>query len=629
MSYGGWSGPQLGGTAGGMGLGLVTRDAVGVGVGAGSATGVGDGAVKEIDTRSRPERALAAAMRLIAAKADAASNNALANPMALPAPGGGHRDPVTSGAGGAGGDRGTALASVDSAGNVYADYAKVEAMTHDAVEAALQEIPEETDADAANPMAAFQAAFQTRVMREQLKEQVRTEVQNKAKAEVRQLRRKFLLAAEAMKPKKPQQKGALLQAAFLAAHDKSRGGMGASNTAANAQKMSLLTAPDPYDESLFGVTNIALHQTKNNTRVMQQILEYLLGYSSVVDPEDLEEIEAGSQGLQVSRGKSMRELALKYAQHLDKTLPERHKGVIRSMIRRSAEEHTRHVRMGQTAEDNYNERPHETCGDVNAFNRDAWLKEMFPDAAWPVPRNRNALAGPNGGALTGGDPGDPLDATASAAAIAAATGDDERVHVNRRGVAGAVRGGGAFGLGGSVAEPGTVTAAGQRGWASMEAASQAAKPIHAPPSNPMMGQMSGPNVGGVAGGRAAGYGPVMVPGAGMVPTGQQAPAMGLHNPTMMGGAGGMGMTQQMQQQMQRQQPGGGTMMMHGGGGFGAGGGGFGAMPGLGGQNSMMNPQQQQAMLYGGGGPTGGGGGGGGGYAAQQHQPGMGGGGGYM
>jgi hypothetical protein len=221
----------------------------------------------------------------------------------------------TVGGGAGGGDTGSALASVDTSGNVYADYAKVEAMTHEAVEAALHEIPEETGEDAATPMAAFQAAFQTRVMREQLKEQVRAEVQNKAKAEVRQLRRKFLLAAEAVKPKKPQQKGALLQAAFLAAHGAARGGggggpggLGTSRAGANfnANKMSLLTAPDPYDESLFGVTNIALYQVKNNMHVIQQVLEYLLGYSSVVDPEDLEEIEAGSQGLQVSRGKGMR-----------------------------------------------------------------------------------------------------------------------------------------------------------------------------------------------------------------------------------------------------------------------------------------------------------------------------------
>lgn len=152
-----------------------------------------------------------------------------------------------------------------------------------------------------------------------------------------------------------------MQATFLAAHGAAGG---RAQAAANANKMSLLTAPDPYDESLFGVTNIALYQVKNNLRVTQQVLEYLLGYSSVVDPEDLEEIEAGSQGLQVSRGKGMRELSLKYAQHLDKTLPERHKGVLKSMIRRASEEHGRHVRMGQDAEDAYNVRSHESAADV-------------------------------------------------------------------------------------------------------------------------------------------------------------------------------------------------------------------------------------------------------------------------
>ena len=88
----------------------------------------------------------------------------------------------------------------------------------------------------------------------------------------------------------------------------------------------------------------------------------------------------------------------------------------------------------------------------------------------PVVRNRNALTAGGAGGLN-----NPLDATASAAAIAAATGEDERVHIDRRGTSGAVRGGGAFGLGGNVAEPGTIQAGGgQRGWASMEAASVAA-----------------------------------------------------------------------------------------------------------------------------------------------------------
>ena len=370
---------------------------------------VGAGAEMDTDTRTKPERALAAAMKLIALKSSKASRDDAPTNLALPATpaGAAPSAPVVQG--------GT-FASVDEAGNVYADYAKVEAMTEEAVEAALAEIPDEDGREAANPMAAFQAAFQTRIMREQLKEQVRTEVQNKAKVEVRQIQRKFLMAVEAAKPKKPQAKGALMQAAFLAAHDKARSAVAAQN----AHKMSLLTVPDPYDESLFGVTNLALYQSRNNLRVTQQVLEYVLGYSSVVDPEDVEEIEAGSQGLQVSRGKGMKELALKYAQHLDKTLPTRHASVLKALIRRAADEHSRAVRMGQAAEDAFNAREHESCSDVKALNRDVWLKEMFPDAAWPAPRRVGAALG----AGTYAGQNDPLDSTASAAAIAAAAGED-------------------------------------------------------------------------------------------------------------------------------------------------------------------------------------------------------------
>jgi len=92
---------------------------------------------------------------------------------------------------------------------------------------------------------------------------VRVEVHNKAKQEVQNIRRKLLLAVEAAKPKKAVQKGALVQAAFLAAADAARGS--AAQQAANASKMSLLTAPDPYDETLFGVTNLALYQAGAST----------------------------------------------------------------------------------------------------------------------------------------------------------------------------------------------------------------------------------------------------------------------------------------------------------------------------------------------------------------------------
>ena len=106
----------------------------------------------------------------------------------------------------------------------------------------------------------------------------------------------------------------------------------------------MLTTVDPYDDSVFGVTNRAIHLVRQNTRVAQTVLEYLLGYASVVDPEDLDDIEAGARGLRAAEGKSLRELALKYAAHLDATLPERHKNVLTRLIREAAETHHAHER---------------------------------------------------------------------------------------------------------------------------------------------------------------------------------------------------------------------------------------------------------------------------------------------
>jgi hypothetical protein len=100
-----------------------------------------------MDTRTRPQRALARAMAIISLRIDAASG-----PLALPGPGGsadavvasdgrrqlrlsqstngggrGSSVAAGSGAGGPAHDNdGNALASVDASGNVYADFAKVE-----------------------------------------------------------------------------------------------------------------------------------------------------------------------------------------------------------------------------------------------------------------------------------------------------------------------------------------------------------------------------------------------------------------------------------------------------------------------------------------------------------------------
>ena len=54
-----------------------------------------------------------------------------------------------------------------------------------------------------------------------------------------------------------------------------------SSSLAAHQKAGLLTTVDPYDDSVFGVTNRAIHLVRQNTRVAQTVLEYLLGYASV------------------------------------------------------------------------------------------------------------------------------------------------------------------------------------------------------------------------------------------------------------------------------------------------------------------------------------------------------------
>lgn len=181
------------------------------------------------------------------------------------------------------------------------------------------------------------------------------------------------------------------------------------------QKAGLLTTVDPYDDSVFGVTNRAIHLVRQNTRVAQTVLEYLLGYASVVDPEDLDDIEAGARGLRAAEGKSLRELALKYAAHLDATLPERHKKVLTRLIREAAETHHAHATLGADAEDRFERRPRESAEEVRRLNRDVWLRSMFPETPWPRTEDvasteaarvlRDGARGPPKGALV--NPTDP------------------------------------------------------------------------------------------------------------------------------------------------------------------------------------------------------------------------------
>lgn len=168
------------------------------------------------------------------------------------------------------------------------------------------------------------------------------------------------------------------------AHVPPKPGSEGSLSLAAHQKAGLLTTVDPYDDSVFGVTNRAIHLVRQNTRVAQTVLEYLLGYASTVDPEDLDDIEAQtSRGLRAAEGKSLRELALKYAAHLDATLPERHKRVLATLIREAAETHHARAALGADAEARYESRKHEGANDTARRNRDAWTRSMFPEAPWP------------------------------------------------------------------------------------------------------------------------------------------------------------------------------------------------------------------------------------------------------
>ena len=168
------------------------------------------------------------------------------------------------------------------------------------------------------------------------------------------------------------------------AHVPPKPGSEGSLSLAADQKAGLLTTVDPYDDSVFGVTNRAIHLVRQNTRVAQTVLEYLLGYASTVDPEDLDDIEAQtSRGLRAAEGKSLRELALKYAAHLDATLPERHKRVLATLIREAAETHHARAALGADAEARYESREYEGANETARRNRDAWTRSMFPEAPWP------------------------------------------------------------------------------------------------------------------------------------------------------------------------------------------------------------------------------------------------------
>ena len=204
--------------------------------------------VRAIDTRSRPEQALEVAIRMVTARTEELGQRHAAG-------GGGEmtveeadaavlRDP-TALAG--------ALTNVDAQGNVHEDEGKIQAMCEEATAYALEQIPEEPG-KFTNPAAAFKHAQETAYMRETLKIKVVEAIRDKAKDESRQIRRRIRMASERTKPRERKTTGQLLQAAFLTSFDKGAA-LGLRVKGEGEQMQSLLAAPDPYDDSCFGVVN--------------------------------------------------------------------------------------------------------------------------------------------------------------------------------------------------------------------------------------------------------------------------------------------------------------------------------------------------------------------------------------
>lgn len=309
------------------------------------------------------------------------------------------------------------------------------------------------DASANRGATAFQAVYKARAAREQVQAECRVLVEKKTAEEIHLTRRLIRTAIESRKPVPIISRGGLTQAGFFkdvvvnddpeahpehtvvtvmdapapsdglqhvfAAKKLARAAVSASRAGSLAETSSRkgqetlfgfkktsgvdpgvvaqsnsgqrVPGVDAYDDSVLGVTTRAVVLVRGNVRVLQQILEFLLGYASAVDPWDLDDIDAGSRGLRATKGHSLKALALKYAAELDTTLPERHKGVLTTLIKNAAESHHGHANLGAESELRYEIRPFETAGEVGKRNRNQWTRTLFPASPWPAPPENSAL----------------------------------------------------------------------------------------------------------------------------------------------------------------------------------------------------------------------------------------------
>ena len=85
-------------------------------------------------------------------------------------------------------------------------------------------------------------------------------------------------------------------------------------------------APNPYDTSLYGTVQNCVFQTRRNVKALRQMLDLVFGFSSEIDPADLESAEVDLMDPEgkvhvINPERSTRRILLKYAQLLDTTMP--------------------------------------------------------------------------------------------------------------------------------------------------------------------------------------------------------------------------------------------------------------------------------------------------------------------
>jgi len=144
-------------------------------------------------------------------------------------------------------------------------------------------------------------------------------------------------------------------------------------------------APNPYDTSLYGTVQNCVFQTRRNVKALRQMLDLVFGFSSEIDPADLESAEVDLMDPEgkvhvINPERSTRRILLKYAQLLDTTMPATQKEVLRQSLKTVANEYVQAFKDAKV--DAYNASDPVGPHHVAHRNRDKFLHELFPGASW-------------------------------------------------------------------------------------------------------------------------------------------------------------------------------------------------------------------------------------------------------